>query len=65
MTNSEVTYQSDLLTIATHLQANNEIITDALIKNNYKSKGFSSTDFFATSLASCRLTTIGIKVVNK
>ena len=61
MTTSKVTYQGDLRTTATHLQSNNEIITDAPTDNQGKGEAFSPTDLLATSLASCMLTIIGIK----
>lgn len=64
MTTSKVTYQGDLRTTATHLQSNNEIITDAPTDNQGKGEAFSPTDLLATSLASCMLTIIGIKAAD-
>ena len=64
MITSKVTYQGDLRTTAIHLQSNNEIITDAPVDNHGKGEAFSPTDLLATSLASCILTTIGIKAAD-
>lgn len=57
---STVIYQSDLRTMATHLQSGSVIETDAPIDNNGKGERFSPTDLVATALASCMLTIIGI-----
>lgn len=57
---SEVIYQGDLRTRATHLQSGNSIETDAPTDNNGKGERFSPTDLVATALASCMLTIIGI-----
>lgn len=57
---SIVIYQSDLRTMATHLQSGSVLETDAPIDNNGKGERFSPTDLVATALASCMLTIIGI-----
>lgn len=57
---STVIYQSDLRTMATHLQSGSVLETDAPIDNNGKGERFSPTDLVATALASCMLTIIGI-----
>ncbi len=61
---SEVIYQGDLRTSATHLQSGNSIETDAPTDNNGKGERFSPTDLVATALASCMLTIIGISARN-
>lgn len=61
---SEVIYQGDLRTSATHLQSGNSIETDAPTDNNGKGERFSPTDLVATALASCMLTIIGIAARN-
>ena len=57
---SRVIYQGDLRTLATHIQSDSSIETDAPIDNNGKGERFSPTDLVATALASCMLTIIGI-----
>lgn len=57
---STVIYQSDLRTMATHLQSGSVIETDAPTDNNGKGERFSPTDLVATALASCMMTIIGI-----
>jgi uncharacterized OsmC-like protein len=62
MLTSKITYLGELRTEATHLQSGNKIITDAPADNHGKAEAFSPTDLTATSLASCMLTIIGIKL---
>lgn len=62
---SEVSYQGQLRTTATHLKSQNEIVTDAPTDNNGKGEAFSPTDLVATALGSCMLTVMGIKARNK
>ncbi len=57
---SEVTYTTELRTMAVHLQSGNQIITDAPVDNQGKGQAFSPTDLAATSLASCMMTIMGI-----
>lgn len=58
---SKVTYLGDLRTECTHLLSGQKIITDAPPDNQGKGEAFSPTDLCATSLATCILTTIGIR----
>ncbi len=58
---SRVEYIGDLRTIATHLRSGNSIETDAPVDNQGKGDRFSPTDLVATALATCIVTTIGIK----
>ena len=60
MPTSEVIYEKDLRTTATHLQSKVSIITDAPVDNHGRGEAFSPTDLLATSLASCMLTIMGI-----
>lgn len=62
MLTSKIEYLGELRTQATHLQSNNQIITDAPTDNHGKGEAFSPTDLTASSLASCMLTIMGIKV---
>jgi putative redox protein len=57
---SKVTYISGLRTQATHLKSGDTIVTDAPTDNHGKGEAFSPTDLFATSLASCAMTIMGI-----
>ena len=56
----EVKYLGRLRTKSTHLKSNNTIITDAPVDNMGKGEAFSPTDLFASSLASCMITIMGI-----
>lgn len=58
---STVTYLGDLRTECTHLLSGQKIITDAPPDNHGKGEAFSPTDLCATSLATCILTTMGIR----
>jgi uncharacterized OsmC-like protein len=58
---SIVKYIGDLRTECTHLQSGQIIITDAPVDNQGKGEAFSPTDLTATSLATCILTTMGIR----
>jgi putative redox protein len=58
---SNVIYDGDLRTRATHTFSGNSIITDAPLDNHGKAEAFSPTDLVATALASCMLTVMGIK----
>jgi len=61
---SRVVYEGDLRTTCTHLRSGSEMETDAPVDNNGKGERFSPTDSLATSLASCMITTMGIKAKN-
>ncbi|MDX5321849.1 MAG: OsmC family protein [Bacteroidota bacterium] len=65
MLTSTVTYRGELRTEATHVQSGNAILTDAPTDNHGQGAYFSPTDLVATALASCIITTIGIKVAEK
>ncbi len=58
---SQIIYNSDLRTTATHLQSGTIIETDAPTDNQGKGERFSPTDLVATALATCMITTMGIK----
>lgn len=60
MHTSEVEYQGNLRTSATHIRSKNSFITDAPVDNKGKGEAFSPTDMVATSLASCMMTIMGI-----
>lgn len=61
---STVVYNGELRTISTHLKSGSTMETDAPVDNNGKGEKFSPTDTLATSLATCMLTTMGIKARN-
>ncbi|MFN4082869.1 MAG: OsmC family protein [Bacteroidia bacterium] len=61
MYTSEVIYQGQLRTIATHLQSGNIILTDAPKDNQGNGEFFSPTDLVATALGACMLTIMGIE----
>ncbi|MFZ4713254.1 MAG: OsmC family protein [Bacteriovoracaceae bacterium] len=54
-------YNGNLRTEAVHLESKNKIITDAPKDNQGLGEAFSPTDLLCTSLASCKLTIMGIK----
>ncbi len=58
---SQIIYTSDLRTMATHLQSGTIMETDAPSDNQGKGERFSPTDLVATALATCMITTMGIK----
>ncbi len=58
---SKVTYTGNLRTECIHLRSEDSFITDAPVDNNGLGQAFSPTDTVATALASCMLTTMGIK----
>ncbi|KAF0242503.1 MAG: OsmC family protein [Sediminibacterium sp.] len=58
---SQIIYKGDLRTTATHLQSGTIIETDAPTDNQGKGERFSPTDLVATALATCMITTMGIK----
>ena len=65
MATSTVKYLGDLRTECQHLQSGATFVTDAPVDNQGKGEAFSPTDTVATALASCMLTTIGIKAADK
>ncbi len=58
---SQIVYKGNLRTVATHLQSQTVIETDAPVDNHGKGERFSPTDIVATALGSCMLTIMGIK----
>lgn len=60
MPTSEVIFEKELRTNATHFQSGVTIFTDAPADNHGKGESFSPTDLLATSLASCMLTIMDI-----
>ncbi len=58
---SQIIYEGNLRTVATHLQSKTVIETDAPIDNQGKGERFSPTDMVATALGTCMLTIMGIK----
>jgi len=58
---SQIIYEGELRTKATHLQSGTVIETDAPVDNQGKGERFSPTDLVATALGSCMLTIMGIK----
>jgi putative redox protein len=58
---STIVYEGNLRTVATHLQSQTVIETDAPVDNQGKGERFSPTDLVATALGNCMLTIMGIK----
>jgi uncharacterized OsmC-like protein len=58
---SQIIYEGNLRTVATHLQSGTVIETDAPTDNQGKGERFSPTDLVATALGNCMLTIMGIK----
>lgn len=58
---SKVTYLGELRTSSIHIASGSELISDAPVDNHGKGEAFSPTDTVANALASCVLTTMGIK----
>lgn len=61
MNTSELIYQGELRTLATHVYSGTQIFTDAPLDNYGKAQSFSPTDLLAVALASCIITTIAIQ----
>lgn len=64
MTTATVQYQGNLRTKATHTRSGDSFLTDAPVDNQGKGEAFSPTDLLATSLLTCKLTTMGIAARN-
>ena len=58
---SRVVYNGELRTTSTHLRSGTQMETDAPVDNQGKGERFSPTDSLANSLATCMITTMGIK----
>jgi putative redox protein len=56
-----VVYKGDLRCECTHLQSGTQIETDAPTDNRGKGERFSPTDTLCVSLATCMITTMGIR----
>lgn len=65
MLTSTVNYHGELRTTCTHVRSDSSIITDAPVDNHGKGEAFSPTDLLATSLATCMLTTMGIRAMKE
>lgn len=61
---AKVIYKGDLRCECTHLQSGTTIETDAPTDNRGKGERFSPTDMLCVSLATCMITTIGIKAMD-
>src|SRR6188474_945745 len=60
MNTSELVYQGDLRTLATHVYSGTQLFTDAPLDNHGKAESFSPTDLVAVAFATCVITTIAI-----
>ena len=58
---STIVYEGNLRTVATHLQSQTVIETDAPLDNQGKAERFSPSDLVATALGNCMMTIMGIK----
>ena len=58
-------YTGQLRTETTHLKSGSVLISDAPVDNRGKGQSFSPTDMVAAALASCILTIMGIKAMDK
>jgi putative redox protein len=61
---SSIIYKGQLRCQATHLQSGSIIETDAPSDNRGKGERFSPTDLLCVSLATCIVTTIGLKAAD-
>ena len=61
---ASIIYKGDLRCEAEHLQSKSTIETDAPTDNRGKGERFSPTDLLCVSLATCMLTTMGIKALD-
>jgi uncharacterized OsmC-like protein len=61
MNTSELVYEGELRTRATHIFSGAQLFTDAPLDNHGKAQNFSPTDLVATALASCMMTIMGIE----
>jgi uncharacterized OsmC-like protein len=58
---SEIIYEGNLRTSATHIYSGTTLETDAPLDNQGMAQRFSPTDLLATSLGNCMMTIMGIK----
>ncbi len=61
---SSIVYKGSLRCEATHLQSGSFLETDAPTDNRGKGERFSPTDLLCVSLATCIVTTMGIKAMD-
>ncbi len=61
---ASIVYKGDLRCESVHIQSNSQIETDAPTDNRGKGERFSPTDLLCVSLATCMLTTMGIKATD-
>jgi uncharacterized OsmC-like protein len=61
---ASIIYKGDLRCEAEHLQSKSTLETDAPTDNHGKGERFSPTDLLCVSLATCMLTTMGIKAAD-
>jgi uncharacterized OsmC-like protein len=61
---ANIIYQGDLRCECTHIQSQTVIETDAPTDNRGKGERFSPTDLLCVSLATCIVTTMGIKAAD-
>src|SRR5688572_32338643 len=61
---ASVTYQGDLRCECVHLQSGTQTETDAPTDNRGKGERFSPTDTICVGLATCMITTMGIKAAD-
>jgi len=61
---ASIIYKGNLRCEAEHLQSKSSIETDAPTDNRGKGERFSPTDLLCVSLATCMLTTMGIKAAD-
>ncbi len=61
---AQIEYKGDLRCDATHIQSGSTFETDAPTDNRGKGERFSPTDTLCVSLATCMLTTMGIKAAD-
>jgi putative redox protein len=62
MNTSELVYEGDLRTLATHVYSGTQMFTDAPLDNMGKAQSFSPTDLAAVALGTCIMTTIAIQM---
>jgi putative redox protein len=61
---ASILYDGDFRCIATHVQSNTNIETDAPTDNRGKGERFSPTDLVCTALATCMITTMAMKATD-
>ena len=61
---ASILYKGDLRCECTHLQSGSKIETDAPTDNRGKGERFSPTDTVCVALATCIITTIGIRAID-